>query len=91
MTFPLPVDFQALVRREPYGEPALTGRAAMGRSVLIVAGALLGAALLAQLPARPFYRAHPSPHHDLAQLAFAVGMAVLVSGYFVYTAAWRPW
>lgn len=56
MAFPLPNDFYALFRREPYQEPALTGWDAFNRAVLIVAGMVLGAGVLSELPSRPFFR-----------------------------------
>ncbi|MGI4875673.1 MAG: hypothetical protein ACRYFX_31335 [Janthinobacterium lividum] len=42
MAFPLPADFSVLFRREPYQEPALTGRGALNRAVLILAGMVIG-------------------------------------------------
>lgn len=88
MAFPLPADFHALFRREPHREPALTGRGAVGRVILILAGTAVGAALLSQLPRRPFFGPQ---HQGPVQLAFGVGMAMLVSGYYFYTIVWRPW
>jgi hypothetical protein len=90
MAFPLPTDFQALFRREPHREPALTSRGAIGRAVLIVAGTVLGAALLPMLPSRPFFRPH-SQSQEATHLAVGVSMAVLVGSYYLYTTVWRPW
>ncbi|MDO7887643.1 hypothetical protein [Hymenobacter cheonanensis] len=75
-----------MFRREPYQEPALTGREAFNRAILIVAGMVLGAALLPELPRRPFFRPKPPMNFWVA-----FGVVVLVGSHFIYTVAWRPW
>jgi hypothetical protein len=90
MAFPLPADFHTLFRREPYREPTLTSRGAIGRAVLIVFGTMIGAALLLLLPSRPFFRPHTQVQEAI-EFATGVGMAVLVGGYYLYTTVWRPW
>jgi hypothetical protein len=86
MASPLPVNLRDLFHREPYHEPALTGREAFNRAVLIVAGMVLGTALLPELPRRPFFRPKPPMN---SWFAFAV--MVLIGSHFMYTVAWRPW
>lgn len=86
MAFPLPKNFHDLFQREPYEEPALTGREAFNRAVLIVAGMVLGTALLPELPRRPFFRPKPPVNF---WLVFAV--VAVVGGHFIYSLAWRPW
>jgi len=86
MAFPLPKNFHDLFQREPYEEPALTGREAFNRAVLIVAGMVLGTALLPELPRRPFFRPKPPVNF---WLVFAV--VAVVCGHFIYSLAWRPW
>ena len=88
MTFPLPADFHDLFHQESYREPALTGREAFNRAVLILAGTVLGALLLPQLPTRPFFRPKGSEN---SSVVFGVVMAMLIGSYYLYKVAWRPW